>query len=71
MIKNKSSRILITLECSCRNIKKNILNQSKNQRRNGIFRYITYKNKQNTPNRLELKKFCVYCNCHQLFKEIK
>lgn len=65
MAKNKGSRIIITLECSCRN-----LNNTK-KRKNGIFRYTTTKNRRNTPNRLELKKFCPACNKHQIFKEIK
>ena len=65
MAKNKGSRIIITLECSYRNLK------NKTQRKNGIFRYTTTKNRRNTPNRIELKKFCPNCNCHQIFKEIK
>lgn len=67
MGKNKGARTVITLECECRN------NQEKriNQRKKGIFRYTTSKNKRNTPNRLEIKKFCTYCNCHANFKEIK
>lgn len=67
MAKNKGSRIIITLECSCRN---NNINQH-NKRKKGIFRYTTSKNKKNSPARLELKKFCSYCNSHMLFKEIK
>lgn len=64
MGKNKGSRILITLECECRN-------NTQTKRMNGIFRYTTSKNKRNTPNRLEIKKFCKYCNHHKTFKEIK
>nr|WGH13862.1 ribosomal protein L33 [Lophurella pseudocorticata] len=64
MGKNKGSRIIITLECECRN-NKTI------KRKNGIARYTTCKNKRNTPNRLEIKKFCTYCNMHKIFKEIK
>ena len=64
MGKNKGSRITITLECECKNNKEE-------KRRNGIFRYTTSKNKRNTPNRLEIKKFCAYCNEHSTFKEIK
>nr|YP_009399511.1 ribosomal protein L33 [Dictyomenia sonderi]ARW69117.1 ribosomal protein L33 [Dictyomenia sonderi] len=64
MGKNKGSRITITLECECKN-NKSI------KRRNGIPRYTTSKNKRNTPNRLEIKKFCTYCNTHNTFKEIK
>nr|AZL88024.1 ribosomal protein L33 [Harveyella mirabilis] len=65
MNKNRGSRVLITLECNCRNQK------SKIQRKKGISRYITSKNKRNSLNRLELKKFCTYCNSHKIFKEIK
>ena len=65
MGKNKGTRIIITLECECRNL----LNQ--NKRSQGVFRYTTSKNRKNTPNRLELKKFCPKCNCHRKFKEIK
>nr|YP_009392893.1 ribosomal protein L33 [Caloglossa intermedia]ARW61455.1 ribosomal protein L33 [Caloglossa intermedia] len=71
MAKNKGSRIIVTLECSCRqnNINKSIT--EKHKRKKGIFRYSTSKNKKNNPARLELKKFCRYCNQHMLFKEIK
>lgn len=65
MGKSKGTRILITLECECRNIHKEL------KRKNGVFRYTSSKNKKNTPKRLELNKFCPYCNCHQKFKEIK
>nr|YP_009392057.1 ribosomal protein L33 [Periphykon beckeri]ARW60405.1 ribosomal protein L33 [Periphykon beckeri] len=64
MGKNKGSRVTITLECKCKNDKSI-------KRKNGIFRYTTCKNKKNTPNRLEINKFCTYCNIHTLFKEIK
>ena len=65
MGKNKGARIVITLECSCRSLK----NISK--RKKGIFRYTTSKNRRNTPNRLEIKKFCPNCNKHSMFREIK
>ena len=65
MAKTKGARIIITLECSCRNFSKT------NKRSNGVFRYTSSKNRRNTPNRLELKKFCPNCNCHRNFKEIK
>nr|YP_009396810.1 ribosomal protein L33 [Ophidocladus simpliciusculus]ARW65996.1 ribosomal protein L33 [Ophidocladus simpliciusculus] len=67
MGKSKGSRIIITLECKCRNLQ----NIEQTKRKNGISRYTTSKNKRNTPNRIEIKKFCSYCNCHRLFKEIK
>lgn len=65
MAKNKGARIKVTLECSCRNL------TNDKKRRNGIFRYTTSKNRRNTVNRLELRKFCPICNCHANFKEIK
>ncbi len=64
MTKKKGFRIILTIEClNCR--------KEKNKRSKGISHYTTTKNRQNTPNRLELKKFCVYCNFHTLHKEIK
>nr|YP_009396607.1 ribosomal protein L33 [Vertebrata australis]ARW65793.1 ribosomal protein L33 [Vertebrata australis] len=65
MGKNKGARVIITLECLCRST------TIGDQRKKGIMRYTTCKNKRNTPNRLEIKKFCSYCNKHELFKEIK
>lgn len=65
MAKNKGSRITINLE-SCN--QKTAFNE---QRKKGIFRYTTTKNRRNTPHRLEIKKFCPNCNRHRLFKEIK
>lgn len=64
MAKAKGSRLIITLECTeCRT--------NTNQRKNGVSRYTTKKNRKNTPDRLELKKFCKYCNQHTTHKEIK
>lgn len=64
MAKNKDIRINVTLECiNC--------NQNKNQRVPGVSRYTTQKNRRNTPNRLELKKFCPHCYTHTIHKEIK
>jgi large subunit ribosomal protein L33 len=65
MGKSKGARITITLECECRS-KPNLVKRS-----NGIFRYTSSKNRRNTPNRIELKKFCRRCNGHTIFKEIK
>nr|QCI07468.1 ribosomal protein L33 [Leiomenia cribrosa] len=65
MGKNKGARIIITLECECKN------SSNFNKRENGIFRYTSSKNRRNTPNRLEIKKFCPKCNLHAIFKEIK
>ncbi|GAB6934829.1 MAG: 50S ribosomal protein L33 [Bacillota bacterium] len=48
-------RVIITLECT----------QCK--RRN----YTTTKNKRTHPDRLELKKYCKYCNSHVLHRETR
>jgi large subunit ribosomal protein L33 len=62
MAKSKGIRLLITLECiDCR------LNIDKA----GVSRYITKKNRRNTPDRMELKKYCSYCNGRTIHKEIK
>ena len=64
MAKTKGSRVIITLECTeCRT--------NNDKRTPGISRYTTKKNRRNTPNRLEIKKFCPNCNRHTLHKEIK
>ena len=64
MAKPKGISIIITLECTrCR--------ANTNNRPGGISRYTTKKNRRNTPNRLELKKFCPKCNMHTNHKEIK
>lgn len=64
MAKNKGPRTLITLECvECR------LNAEKN--RNGVSRYLSSKNRRNSPEKLELAKYCAYCKKHTLHKEIK
>ena len=64
MAKNKGPRIMITLECTeCR--------KNENQRTLGVSRYQSSKNRRNTPDKLEISKFCRYCNKHTLHKEIK
>ena len=64
MSKNKGTRILITLECTdCRS--------NNNKRSPGVSRYLTKKNRRNTPNRIELNKYCPNCNAQTLHKEIK
>jgi large subunit ribosomal protein L33 len=64
MAKTKGVRVIITLECTtCRT--------NVNKRSNGVSRYTTMKNRRNTPNRLEIKKFCPNCNRHTIHKEIK
>nr|NP_043202.1 ribosomal protein L33 [Cyanophora paradoxa]P15769.1 RecName: Full=Large ribosomal subunit protein bL33c; AltName: Full=50S ribosomal protein L33, cyanelle [Cyanophora paradoxa]AAA81233.1 ribosomal protein L33 [Cyanophora paradoxa]AIU44605.1 ribosomal protein L33 [Cyanophora paradoxa]CAA35534.1 L33 ribosomal protein [Cyanophora paradoxa] len=64
MARAKGVRILVTLECTeCR---------SNGERLGGgVSRYATKKNRRNTPNRLELNKFCPYCKKHVLHREIK
>jgi len=64
MAKNKGVRILITLECiDCRS--------NNNKRSPGVSRYLTKKNRRNTPERIQLKKYCPNCNSQTLHKEIK
>jgi len=64
MAKNKGTRILITLECTeCRS--------NNNKRTLGVSRYLTQKNSRNNPERIELKKYCQYCNKTTIHKEIK
>lgn len=64
MAKAKGARIIITLECTeCRT--------NPAQRSPGVSRYTTTKNRRNTTGRLELKKYCRYCNKHTIHKEIK
>ena len=64
MAKNKGPRIMITLECTeCRN--------NLSQRTTGVSRYQTSKNRRNTPDKLELSKYCRYCNRQTIHKEIK
>ncbi|NJM72253.1 MAG: 50S ribosomal protein L33 [Scytonema sp. RU_4_4] len=64
MAKSKGARITVTLECTeCRT--------NQNKRSPGVSRYTTTKNRRNTTNRLELKKFCPHCNSHTVHKEIK
>nr|YP_010941332.1 ribosomal protein L33 [Knorringia sibirica]WLS51020.1 ribosomal protein L33 [Knorringia sibirica]WLS51105.1 ribosomal protein L33 [Knorringia sibirica]WQB38213.1 ribosomal protein L33 [Knorringia sibirica] len=65
MAKGKDVRVSVILECtSC--VRKNV-----NKKSRGISRYITQKNRRNTPSRLELKKFCPYCYKHTIHVEIK
>ncbi|MEM6402621.1 MAG: 50S ribosomal protein L33 [Cyanobacteria bacterium P01_D01_bin.116] len=64
MAKSKGVRIIVTLECTeCRS--------NPNKRSPGVSRYTSTKNRRNTTNRLELKKFCTQCNRHTVHKEIK
>nr|YP_011027049.1 ribosomal protein L33 [Sedum dasyphyllum]WQN01298.1 ribosomal protein L33 [Sedum dasyphyllum] len=65
MAKSKDVRVTIILECiSC-------VRNSVNKDSRGISRYITQKNRHNTPSRLELRKFCSCCSKHTTHGEIK
>jgi large subunit ribosomal protein L33 len=65
MAKGKDVRVRVILECtSC--VRNGVIKEVP-----GISRYITQKNRHNTPSRLELKKFCRYCNKHTVHGEVK
>nr|YP_009994303.1 ribosomal protein L33 [Cuscuta nitida]QNP08454.1 ribosomal protein L33 [Cuscuta nitida] len=65
MAKKKDVRVTVILECtSC--VRNDVQKVS-----TGVSRYITQKNRHNTPNRLELKKFCPRCYKHTVHGEIK
>ncbi|MCS6981020.1 MAG: 50S ribosomal protein L33 [Flavobacteriales bacterium] len=59
--KGKGNRIQVILECT----------EQKNTNVPGISRYITTKNRKNTPDRLELRKYNPYLKRVTLHKEIK
>jgi large subunit ribosomal protein L33 len=59
--KSKDQRIQVILECT----------EQKTSGVPGMSRYITMKNKKNTPERLELKKFNPYLKKVTVHKEIK
>jgi len=59
--KSKDQRIQVILECT----------EQKASGIPGISRYVTKKNKKNTPERLELKKFNPYLKKVTVHKEIK
>nr|YP_009688101.1 ribosomal protein L33 [Platanthera chlorantha]YP_009689357.1 ribosomal protein L33 [Dactylorhiza majalis]YP_009747876.1 ribosomal protein L33 [Habenaria flagellifera]YP_009748178.1 ribosomal protein L33 [Platanthera mandarinorum]YP_009749203.1 ribosomal protein L33 [Galearis cyclochila]YP_009749375.1 ribosomal protein L33 [Gymnadenia conopsea]YP_009749461.1 ribosomal protein L33 [Habenaria chejuensis]YP_010121752.1 ribosomal protein L33 [Dactylorhiza viridis]YP_010970087.1 ribosomal prot len=65
MAKGKDIRIIVILECTC------CVRKGVNKESTGISRYITQKNRHNTPNRLELRKFCRYCQKYTIHGEIK
>nr|YP_009667468.1 ribosomal protein L33 [Cuscuta strobilacea]QCW07827.1 ribosomal protein L33 [Cuscuta strobilacea] len=68
MEKKKDVRGKVILQCtSC--VQNGLKKVSRAKR--GISRYITQKNRHNTPNRLELKKFCPYCYKHTIHGELK
>lgn len=59
--KGKGGRQQIILECT----------EHKNSGLSGTSRYISFKNKRNTPDRLELKKYNPLLRKHTVHKEIK
>ena len=61
----KGTRVVVTLECT------EARTSSEPRRSNGISRYTTEKNKRNTTERLELKKFNAHLNKMTIHKEIK
>ena len=64
MASKKGVRLIITLECTeCRT--------NTTKRSSGVNRYTTSKNRRNTTERLELKKYSPVTKKHELFKEIK
>ncbi|MCF6348879.1 MAG: 50S ribosomal protein L33 [Flavobacteriaceae bacterium] len=61
MAKGKGNRIQVILECT----------EHKTSGLSGTSRYITTKNKKNTPDRMELKKFNPIMKKMTIHKEIK
>ena len=61
----KGTRVVVTLECT------EARTSSEPRRSNGFSRYTTEKNKRNTTERLELKKFNPHLNKMTIHKEIK
>ncbi len=57
----KGNRVQVILECT----------EQKESGVPGMSRYITTKNRKNTPTRIELKKFNPYMRKYTLHKEIK
>ena len=61
MAKKKGNRIQVILECT----------EHKNSGLGGTSRYMTSKNRKNTPDRIELKKYNPIMKKYTLHKEIK
>ena len=59
--KSKGNRILIILECT----------EHKNSGLQGTSRYVTQKNRKNTPDRMELKKYNPIMRKYTVHREIK
>lgn len=61
----KDARVTVILECI------NCVRKSINKESTGISRYITQKNRHNTPGQLELLKPCPCCFKHMVHGEVK
>ncbi len=61
MAKKKGNRVQVILECT----------EHKKSGLPGTSRYVTTKNKKNTPERLELRKYNPILRRHTIHKEIK
>lgn len=61
MAKKRGNRVQVILECT----------EHKNTNLPGASRYITTKNKKNTPDRMELKKYNPVLKKYTVHKEIK
>lgn len=61
MAKGKDNRVQVILECT----------EHKESGKPGTSRYITTKNRKNSPSRVELKKYNPILRRHTLHKEIK
>jgi len=59
--KSKDQRVQVIMECT----------EHKNSGQPGTSRYVTTKNKKNTPERLELKKYNPILKKYTVHKEIK
>ena len=59
--KSKEARVQVILECT----------EHKESGMQGMSRYITTKNKKNTPDRIELKKYNAVLKKYTIHKEIK
>ena len=61
MAKTKGNRLVVTVECTT----------CKDSGLPGVSRYTTEKNKKNTTERLEVKKYCNFERKHTLHKETR
>ncbi len=61
MAKQKGNRIQVILECT----------EHKASGQAGTSRYVTQKNRKNTPDRIELRKYNAVLKKHTIHKEIK